>query len=49
VNIRALSQGLCLPDSEENSSEPPEHMFANKELPSNPFMVETKKKKKKKK
>jgi hypothetical protein len=28
---------------------PPENMFPNKELPSNPFMVETKKKKKKKK
>jgi len=28
---------------------PPGNMFPNKELPSNPFMIETKKKKKKKK
>jgi hypothetical protein len=30
VNIRALSQGLCIPDSEINTSLPPENMFPNK-------------------
>jgi len=48
VNIKALSKGLCLPENEDYFSET-DRQFPNKELPSNPNMVETKKKKKKKK
>jgi hypothetical protein len=48
VNIKALSRGLCLPDSEDYYSAESAREFPTKQLPSNPDMVETKKKKKKK-
>jgi hypothetical protein len=47
VNIKALSRGLCLPDNEDYFEDTPRE-FPNKQLPSNPDMIETKKKKKKK-
>jgi hypothetical protein len=47
INIKALSKGLCLPENEDFFGEG-ERQFPGKELPSNPNMVETKKKKKKK-
>lgn len=45
VDIRSLSMGLCTP---EESTYDGENIYPQKDLPSNPFMVETKKKKKKK-
>ena len=44
VNIKALSSGLCLPEEEEK---PEDKIESVKLLPSNPFIVEPKKKKKK--
>lgn len=45
VDIRSLSMGLCTP---EESTYDGENIYPQKDLPSNPFMVEPKKKKKKK-
>lgn len=45
IDVRSLSMGLCVPEDEESTLE---SIFPEKSLPSNPFMVETKKKKKKK-
>ena len=47
VNIKALSKGLCLPENEDYYPESARE-FPAKQLPSNPDMVDTKKKKKKK-
>ena len=46
INIKMLSRGLCLPEDEHYFSETTRE-FPGKELPSNPDMVEKKKKKKK--
>jgi hypothetical protein len=49
VNIRALSQGLCLPENEDFFADIPKE-YPGKDLPSNPDLAaESKKKKKKKK
>lgn len=46
LDVRSLSLGLCAPEEEQKMEE---FVLPGKDLPSNPFMVETKKKKKKKK
>ena len=48
VNVRALSKGLCLPENEDFYSDTAREFPVN-QLPSNPDMIDTKKKKKKKK
>ena len=48
VNVKALSKGLCLPENEDFYSET-DREFPVKALPSNPDMIDAKKKKKKKK
>ena len=48
VNVRALSKGLCLPENEDFFSDTAREFPVN-QLPSNPDMIDAKKKKKKKK
>ena len=45
VDIKSLSMGLCAPEGEKFEGE---NKYPNRDLPSNPFMVDVKKKKKKK-